>query len=187
MELKGIIKKVLREELESVQRQLRSTIEEDINSVKTDYKPFLDKSKGILNPYPLLDKFKNYLISRIPEVIQQLKTGKGGAKFGYECFIFIKKLVEEEVKNLNSVKKLAIKNLGGGKESIKQKLMNTDISDYYNIFGNIMDFGFAIGWMNEMEKYEDNILKWSSENIDWVNKNKKYIKIDIVNTIVNNL
>jgi hypothetical protein len=167
--------------------ELKSRIERDFREIKTKYKTFLDNADKIIDPYILIDKFKNYLISRIPEVLNQLKTGKGGAKFAYECFLFVKSLIESEMKNINSAKKFALRKLGGGKEKIKAEMMSKDIDDYLQMFSSVINFSFTIGWMDEMKKYEDNLLKWDEECYDWVWKNSKSIKTDIVNTIVNNL
>ena len=167
--------------------QLKKEIEENFYEVKQDYKKFLDQSKKVIDPYKIIDKFKDYLISKIPDILPQLKTGKGGTKFAYDCFIFIKNLVQEEIKNMGIIKRNAIKLLAGNKESLKKEMNEKDVSDYVSLFSNLIDFSFMIGWMDEMKKYEDNLLMWGKENYDWVSKNQKTIKNDIINTIVNNL
>jgi hypothetical protein len=167
--------------------QLKNQIEKDFVKIKQDYKKFLDQSKKVIDPYKIIDKSKDYLISRIPDILPQLKSGKGGAKFAYDCFIFVKNLVQEEIKNMGIIKRNAVKLLAGNKESLKKEMNEKDISDYVSLFISLIDFSFAIGWMDEMEKYEDNLLMWEKENYDWVSKNQKTIKNDIINTIVNNL
>jgi hypothetical protein len=167
--------------------QLKKRIEEKFDKVKKDYKKFLDQSTKFINPYKIIDKFKDYLISKIPDILPQLKTGKGGAKFAYDCFIFVKNLIQEEIKNMGIVQRNAIKLLSGNKESVKKEMNEKDISEYVYLFSDLVDFVFMIGWMDEMMKYEDNLLMWKKENNDWVSKNQKTIKNDIINTIVNNL
>ena len=167
--------------------ELKKEIEENFVKIKQEYKEYLDKSKKVIDPYKIIDKFKDYLISRIPDIMSQLKTGKGGAKFAYDCFIFIKNLVQEEIKNRGIIKRNAVKLLAGGKEALRKEMNEKDISDYVSLFSNLIDFSFMIGWMDEMKKYEDNLLMWGKENYDWVSKNQKTIKNDIINTIVNNL
>ena len=76
--------------------ELKQIIERKFNEVKGQYKEFLDKSKKVIDPYRIIDKFKDYLISRMPDVLNQLKTGQGGAKFAYDCFVFIKNLIIDE-------------------------------------------------------------------------------------------
>jgi hypothetical protein len=177
------------EEIKSIDpaSELKVSIEKSIIKVKNDYKEYLDESKKIINPYTIIDKFKDYLISRIPDVINQLKTGQGGAKFAYDCYIFIKNLITNEIKDIGMMKKVAIKVSAGNKEDAKKEMTQKDVSEYTQIFNNIVDFAFAIGWMDEMKKYEDNVLKWEKENNDWIDKNGHTIRIDIINTIINNL
>ena len=167
--------------------QLKKEIEENFVEIKKEYKEYLDKSKKVIDPYKIIDKFKEYLISRIPDIIPQLKTGKGGAKFAYDCFIFVKNLVQEEIKNMGFVKRNAVKLLAGNKESLKKEMNEKDVSDYVSLFSDLIDFSFMIGWMDEMKKYEDNLLMWGEDNNKWVSKNQTTIKTDIINTIVNNL
>jgi hypothetical protein len=167
--------------------ELERIIKSDFSQIKTKYKSFLDNADKIIDPFFLIDKFQNYLISRIPEVLNQLKSGQGGPKFAYECFLFIKSLIDVEMKKIGSAKKFALKSLGGGKDKIKSEMMAKDIDEYLQMFSEVINFSFSIGWMDEMKKYEDNLLKWDKECTDWVWKNGKTIKNDIINTIVNNL
>jgi len=167
--------------------QLKKEIEENFVEIKKEYKEYLDKSKKVIDPYKIIDKFKEYLISRIPDIIPQLKTGKGGAKFAYDCFIFVKNLVQEEIKNMGFVKRNAVKLLAGNKESLKKEMNEKDVSDYVSLFSDLIDFSFMIGWMDEMKKYEDNLLMWGEDNNKWVSKNQTTIKTDIINIILNNL
>jgi hypothetical protein len=167
--------------------QLKKRIEEKFDKVKKDYKKFLDQSTKFINPYKIIDKFKDYLISKIPDILPQLKTGKGGAKFAYDCFIFVKNLIQEEIKNMGIVQRNAIKLLSGNKESVKKEMNEKDISDYIYIFNNLIDFSFMLGVNDEMEKYIDNMGDWGKDNYKWVIKNQNAIKTDIINTIVNNL
>lgn len=167
--------------------QLKKEIEENFVNLKQKYKVYLDKSKKVIDPYKIIDKFKEYLISKIHEIIPQLKTGKGGAKFAYDCFIFVKNLVQEEIKNMGGIKRNAVKLLSGGKESLRKEMNEKYVSDYINLFSSLVDFSFMIGWMDEMEKYADNMVNWGVDNYKWIGKNQSTIKTDIVNTIVNNL
>ena len=166
--------------------ELKKRIEENFADIKQKYKQYLDQSKKVIDPYKVIDKFKDYLISRIPDIMPQLKTGKGGAKFAYDCFIFVKNLVQEEIKNMGMLKRGSIR-LMINKESLKKEMSEKDISDYLQIFDGTVDFAFLIGWMDEVKSYEDNLLKWEKENSDWVINNQKTIKTDIINTIINNL
>ena len=109
--------------------ELKKEIEENFVKLKQEYKEYLDKSKKVIDPYKIIDKFKGYLISRISDIIPQLKTGKGGAKFAYDCFIFVKNLVQEEIKNMGIIKRNAVKLLAGNKESLKKEMNEKDISD----------------------------------------------------------
>jgi hypothetical protein len=95
-------------------------------------------------------------------------------------------LVQEEIKNMGMLKRGSIR-LMINKESLKKEMSEKDISDYLQIFYGTVDFAFLIGWMDEVKSYEDNLLKWEKENSDWVAKNQKGIKTDIINTIINNL
>jgi hypothetical protein len=187
MNLQEQIHRILEMMGESPSDVLKKSIEKDFSKIKSEYKPFLDNANKIIDPYILIDKFKNYLLSRIPEVLTQLKTGKGGAKFAYECFLFIKSIIDLEMKNINSAKKFALRNLGGGKDKIKSEMITKDIDNYLQMFSDVINFSFTVGWMDEMKKYEDNLLKWDKECTDWVWKNGKSIKTDVTNTIVNNL
>lgn len=167
--------------------QLKKEIEENFVKLKQEYKVYLDKSKKVIDPYKIIDKFKEYLISKIPDIMPQLKTGKGGAKFAYDCFIFIKNLVQEEIKSMGVIKRNAVKLMAGGKESLRKEMNEKDISDYISLFTYLIDFSFMIGAMDEMQKYVDNMGDWGKDNYKWVIKNQNAIKTDIVNTIVNNL
>jgi hypothetical protein len=167
--------------------ELKKEIEENFVKLKQEYKEYLDKSKKVIDPYKIIDKFKYYLISRIPDILPQLKSGKGGTKFAYDCFIFIKNLVQEEIRNMGVIKRNAIKLLAGNKESLKKEMNEKDISDYIYIFNNLIDFSFMLGVNDEMEKYIDNMGDWGKDNYKWVIKNQNAIKTDIINTIVNNL
>jgi hypothetical protein len=167
--------------------ELKKEIEENFVKLKQEYKEYLDKSKKVIDPYKIIDKFKEYLISRIPDIMPQLKTGKGGAKFAYDCFIFVKNLVQEEIKNMGIIKRNAVKLLAGGKESLRKQMNEKDISDYISLFNLLIDFSFMLGVNDEMEKYIDNMGDWGKDNYNWINKNQTAIKTDIINTIVNNL
>ena len=171
----------------SVELQIKKSLERQFTDIKGKYKPYLDQSKNIIDPYKIIDKFKNYLISRTPDVVNQLKTGTGGAKFAYDSYLFVKNLVQEEMNNMGTFKKGSIKLLVKDKEFLRNKMNQEDISDYVSLFSEIVDFGFKIGWMDEMKKYEDNILKWGGDNNDWVHKNQKFIKSQIINTIISGL
>ena len=107
--------------------QLKNQIEKDFVKIKQDYKKFLDQSKKVIDPYKIIDKSKDYLISRIPDILPQLKSGKGGAKFAYDCFIFVKNLVQEEIKNMGIIKRNAVKLLAGNKESLKKEMNEKDM------------------------------------------------------------
>jgi hypothetical protein len=198
MNLKKYIRKVLKEHLDevrvfneganpSVELQIKNSLERHFNDIKGKYKQYLDQSKNIIDPYKIIDKFKNYLISRTPDVINQLKTGNGGAKFAYDSYLFVKNLVQEEMNNMGTFKKGSIKLLVKDKEFLRNKMNKEDISDFISLFTDLIDFGFMVGWMDEMIKYEDNILKWEKDNNDWVYKNQKFIKSQIINTIINGL
>jgi hypothetical protein len=198
MNLKKYIRKVLKEHLDeakvfneganpSVEFQIKNSLERHFNDIKGKYKQYLDQSKNIIDPYKIIDKFKNYLVSRTPDVINQLKTGTGGAKFAYDSYLFVKNLVQEEMNNMGTFKKGSIKLLVKDKEFLRNKMNQEDISDFISLFSEIVDFGFMVGWMDEMKKYEDNTLKWEKENYDWVNKNQKFIKSQIINTIISGL
>jgi len=167
--------------------QLKIEIEKVFKQLKVEYKDYLDNSKKILDPYVIIDKYKEYLISRTPEIISQLKLGQGGEKFSYDCFLFVKNLVVSELKNMNTIKKLAIRTIAGNKDKLRQEMNEKDISDYLMIFKSIIDFPFMIGYMDEIKSYEDNLWKWEKQSNGWVEKNEKTIKTDIVNTIINNL
>ena len=166
---------------------LKKSLQRDFDKIKIEYKKFLDDSKKVIDPYKILDNFENYLISRIPDVLEQLKTGEGGAKFAYDCFVYVKNTISDELNNMSSFKKGTIKLLAGKKEILKQEMLNKDISNYLEIFKNIIDFGFKIGWMEQIKKYENQLWKWEKDNTDWFQKNFKTIKIEIINTILNNL
>jgi arginine utilization protein RocB len=74
-----------------------------------------------------------------------------------------------------------------GKESLIKEMNEKDINEYIFLFQNLIDFSFMIGWMDETQKYLDNMGVWGKDNHNWVNRNQKIIKTDIINTIVNNL
>ena len=74
--------------------QIKKEIENNFIEIKQKYKEYLDKSKKVIDPYKIIDKFKEYLISKIPDILSQLKIGKGGEKFAYDCFLFIKNLMQ---------------------------------------------------------------------------------------------
>jgi hypothetical protein len=167
--------------------QIKKEIEDNFIEIKQKYKEYLDKSKKIIDPYKIIDKFKEYLISKIPDILPQLKIGKGGEKFAYDCFLFIKNLIQEEIKSMGFIKKNTVKLLAGGKESLRKEMNEKDISEYIFLFQNLIDFSFMIGWMDETQKYLDNMGVWGKDNYNWVNRNQKIIKTDIINTIVNNL
>ena len=198
MNLKKHIRKVLKEHLNevkvlnesansSVELHIKNTLDRDFNRIEEKYKEELDQSKNIIDPYKIIDKFKNYLISRTPDIVNQLKKGTGGAKFAYDSYLFVKNLIQEEMNNMGRFKKTSIKLLIKDKEFLRSKMNREDISDFLSLFSDIVDFGFRIGWMDEMIKYEDNILKWEKENNDWVYKNQKFIKSQIINTIIDSL
>lgn len=167
--------------------QLKKEIEENFVELKKEYKEYLDDSKKVIDPYKIIDKFKEYLISKIPEIIPQLKTGKGGAKFAYDCFIFVKNLVQEEIKSMGFIKRNTVKLLAGGKESLRKQMNEKDIREYISLFMSLVDFYSMIRYVGEMQTYAVEMYNWGKDNINWVRKNQSTIKTDIVNTIVNNL
>ena len=179
-------KRVLTEGINTpMELHLKKVISRVVDTIKAENKDLLDQSKKIIDPYKIIDKFKNYLISRVPDAVNQMKTGKGGAMFAYDCYVFLKNTIDEEMKTIGYVKKNAIKLLAGNKETLKKQMNGQDISYYTYMYKNLLSFGYYIGWMDEIEKYEDNVFKWDKDGYDWMTKNEKNIKTEIINKIIN--
>lgn len=188
MNLQEHIRRILREIADtSLETELKKEINVAFNRLKNEHKTNLENSKKILDPYSIIEEFKNYLISQIPTIINQLKIGQGGATFAYNCYIFFKKLVSSELQKMNGIKKYGITLLLGNEDKVKEEMMKKDITDYLQIYKGLIDFPFMIGHMDKVRSFEKNLWKWEKQSEDWVNKNQKFIKTDIINTIINNL
>ena len=186
-EVMGVIQETARIAPETL---MKNRIEKEVSDLKNNSKDILDNANKIIDPYIIIDKLKNYLIQNIPRATSEMKKGIGGSRFAYDAYIFIKNLIIEELKNINILKKTAIKTLGGGKEKIRKKMMDVPIDDvgtYFVDFDFLLGYDFAVDDMQEMKPYENQIDKWGKDKSNWIMDNEEKIRQDIVNTIVNNL
>jgi hypothetical protein len=168
--------------------EIKEYVQKYINTFKTKNKVILDDANKIINPYNIIDKFKNYLISRASDVIQQIKTGQGGEKFAYDCYVYLKNILSQEIDNMSKVKKFSIRTLAGNKNDVINKMNQTDISDYISAFFNLIDLSMPIGLNQQITpQYDNNLTKWYKEAYNWTTKNTKTIKNDLINTIVTKL
>ena len=163
-------------------------VQYNIDTFKKEKKVMLDKANKIINPYNLIDKVKNYLISRASDIVQQIKTGQGGAKFAYDCYVYIKDIISQEMDNMNKIKKFAIRKLAGNKNDVINNMNQTNTSEYFSLFADLIDFSFPIGLLPQITpQYDNNLTNWYKDNDNWITENTKKIKNDIINTIVTKL
>jgi hypothetical protein len=171
----------------SIEDDIKDFIQRGLIRVKTENKYFLDKSKKILNPYLIIDDFQNYLISKIPEAIIQMKSGNGGNKFAYDCFLYVKNKISQEMDDMDGIKKGAIRLMAGSKETVMKNMKDVDFQEYIFMFEQILDFSMPIALRDDFQKYENNSYKWYKDMTNWVTKNQSVIKNDIINLMVTKL
>jgi hypothetical protein len=160
---------------------LRDEIIDDFKKIREKIPP---QKVEVIDIPEILNNIQNYLIGKIPEIIKKIKIGQGGAEFAYSVKQEILKNIDEQIKRIGGFKKFAIRKLAPSEKEFIKISNNYDYNTIVNEFINITDFGFEIGWIDEMKPYEDNWLKWSKEKDDWVYKNAENIKNEIVNRII---
>ncbi len=178
---------ILNESNKSIEDDIKDFIQRRLIRVKSENKEFLDKSKKILNPYKIIDDFQNYLISKIPEAIIQMKSGNGGNKFAYDCFLYVKNKISQEMDDMGGIKKGAIRLMAGSKDSVMKNMKEVDFQEYIFMFEQILDFSMPIALRDDFQKYENNSYKWYKDMTNWVTKNQSVIKNDIINLMVTKL
>ena len=183
-------KKIISEDTNSDNKVI-NTLKEKINSGIDGFvsknKTNLNKSSKILDANSIISQFKNHLISQIPSLLQQMKTGKGGDVFAETAYKGLYSIIQSSLNNLGWSKRQLIKTMSPGKNELLGQMRNKDIDEYFDTFKNLLDLSFKIGMMNEVQPYSDNLEKWSRELYRWVDTRRKTIKENFINLIVNSI
>jgi hypothetical protein len=167
----------------AAQKEIINTLNEYFNDIKS---AIPKQTNSFISTNEIIDEFKNYMIGRIPFVIQQMETGVGGDKFAYECYQKLLQIIQSKVSNISSVKKFALKAIAPSKQDYLKGIENNKIiiGWYFGKFNELIDFPLMVGWMDYYKNKTDNIFNYSEQAISWIEKNKKGIIGQISNMIV---
>jgi len=163
-----------------VESKLKESIISNLNKLRKKIPP---QKVEIINTSEIIDNMQSYLIEQIPKVLEEIKKGQGGVQFTYLVYREIIKNLNEQLKKIGTVKKFAIRQLAPTEKEYIEMVKNLDIDVYIQTFANLIDFGFSIGWMDEMQPNIDNLNKFSKQSNEWVYKNAKLIKNEIIKII----
>ena len=87
--------KILNESI-VVEEQAKKKIIEAVNSLKNSIPK---QANNIINVNGLFDELQNYLIQRIPLIVEKAKSGKGGDWYAYDCYKKVLSLFNESLSN----------------------------------------------------------------------------------------
>lgn len=146
------------------------------------------QAKTVLNPSKALDKFQDFLLIKIPDVIEKSKTGINGQLFAYECYSKLSQIIDEELSSLSGFNKMLIKKfLPNKKDEFIKKASDPNLYNiYFLYFSNLSDFPTMVDQLypddvsKKMDKYSDQIY-------DWVDKNEDKIILSFVNKVANKI
>jgi hypothetical protein len=161
---------------------LRKQIEKKILSLKGKIP---NNMKSVLNPEKMIDDYKNFLISRIPVILEKSKTGIGGNQFGYECYKKLMELVQKQVNEIPEYQKVALRTLAPKKQEFLNNSKNINLYPFFDTFKSIIDFPFMIGWMDEYKNFEEKMLNYSNQISTWVDRERESITNSVINTVSN--
>jgi hypothetical protein len=143
----------------------------------------------VLDGESIINKFEQFLLSKITEQLNIAKTGKGGDKFAYACYLELVKLVDEGLASISGLKKAALNLMAPPRKEFKSMSNNIDKTDQYSIyfdkFSELVDFAFLVGWMPQLKPYESQLADYSKQVSDWIIKNQKSIINSISGKIEN--
>ena len=161
-------------------------IQKQIDKKISELKSVMPNSiKSVLNPEKIINDVRNYLFSRIPEIIEKSKTGKGGEQFAYECYTKLMEIVQNEINNISTVKKYTLRALAPKKQEFLNISNNVDTEPFFSAFVSIVDFSFMIGWMSQYKNVNVKMLDFSNQISNWITKNKKTITNSVINKVSN--
>ncbi len=172
----------LNEETKTPIQHIQKTIDEKILNLK---KQIPSNVKSVLNPEKIIDDYRNYLISKIPETIEKSKTGQGGEQFAYQCYTKLMELIQNQINEISGFKKTILKTLAPSKNEFLNNSKNVDLDPFFETFKEIVDFPFLIGWMDQYKNYDTKMLDYSNQITNWVDKNKKTISNAVINKVSN--
>lgn len=166
----------------AAQKEIINSLNEYFNEIKA-FGP--KQVKSFIPVNEIIDQFKNYMIGKIPFILEQMETGVGGNKFAYECYQKLIQIIESNLSNISSIKKFALKALAPSKEDYLKRIEEnkTYISYYFNQFNDLVDFPTMVGWMDYYKNKTNNIFNYSEQATSWVQKNKKNILGQISNIV----
>ncbi len=173
---------LLNEETKNPIQYLQKEIDEKISNLK---KQIPSNVKSVLDPEKMIDDYRNYLISKIPEVIEKSKTGQRGEQFAYQCYTKLMELVQKQINNISGLKKITLKTLAPNKNKFLNNSKNIDLDPFFNTFKEIVDFPFLLGWMDQYKNYQTKMLDYSNQITNWVDKNQKPITNKVIEELSN--
>jgi hypothetical protein len=168
-----------------VKLQLVNVINRDINGLKTkNAKAIADASK-IIDVNAIIDKARLYLINQVPTVMLGLKSGRGGDVFTSGFVGYITSIIKSELESVNFIKKSAAKVLAPDKAAFLARAGEFDEWPFISTLDSLLDMGMSVGWMEATKPYENQLWNWSKGSSNWLNKNAKKIKTDLVTLFSN--
>lgn len=172
----------LNEENENAVQHIQKNIDKEILELKNKIP---NNVKSVLNPEKMINDFRNYLVSKIPVIIEKSKTGKGGEQFAYECYTKLMELVQNQINDISGIKKLTLKTLAPNKQEFFNNSKNVDLEPFFDAFKFVTDFPFMISWMDKYKNVQGNMTDYSVQISNWVDKNRKPITNSVINKVSN--
>ena len=189
MNLQETIRRVLREMIinessEKPQEIVKTNINQILAKLKSDASR---RTKGVINAKAAIDEFGDYLINRIPEILEKSKTGKNGEQFAFECYNKVSEILDNQLKDISDMKRFFIRKLAPSeKDKFIKNSSNPNLYDLYFYFlEQMIDFPYQVGYLPEFDKVSENMAKFSSQITDYIDRNRTKIINNFVNKVAN--
>ena len=96
-------------------------------------------------------------------------------------------IIQSNLNDINWVKRQLIKGFTPSKDELLNQMKGKNIDEYFQTFKDLLDLSFKIGWMDEVQPYSDNLIKWSNQLYNWIDSRRKIIKENFINLIINSI
>ena len=191
MNLQENIQRILREEVNELNAntdnkvilQLNKHIDTNINDIKSKLP---EQKINIIDTNEIINGMSQYLKSNISATLMSIKSGKGGDTFVYNVYHKLLDLIEVQLKNIGWAKKKSIWAFAPSKEELKKTLdQSEEFYDYIQMFEELVDFPFFIGWMDETDSYKTKLWLFDDQINKWLKTNKQTVKSQIITKMLN--
>jgi hypothetical protein len=163
-----------------------------INNKLNDFKNKIPKEGNkFISVYEIIEEFRIYMISRVPDILKKMETGVGGDKFAMECYQKLLEITQSKLTDISPIKRMALKVIAPTKENYLKKVdecKDSCFDIFFEEFIDLTDFAIMVGWIDyysRNDKLIENIFNFSKQSSNWVWKNKYSIIKNIATKVSN--